>query len=764
VAASATTALTISIGRPVTYQWWSGGSCAGTLLGTNTKNTTIATSLPPSDPLTMTTAGTVSFKATHDPLAGEDETSPCVPYPVTLRSPTMTVTVPNGTLTAGGSRASTAAMSGGHQASGSLTYGIYSTLAICQAGGTPTTTATVTITTPGTMPASGNMTINRTGATTTSLFWRVAYSGDANNNPSTSACVSKVVNKKATTLLQSVSPFSVTTAQPTFGTATLSGSVLSAGGALTYTAYENTNCNVPFNPNVVSVKTVVSGVAPGSDGLRIPLAGSRYVNVVYAGDDNNLTSTSLCVPVDVTGASPTLNLAVNPPQVNVGGSASGVGTLVGASSTATGTVTYLIYSNATCSSEVSGKSSTATATAGVVSATTSPSSVSFTTSGKFYWRGVYEGDSNNDIATSDCVSFPVRELPSLSVAFSPSTILLGESTVAASSLTGATATAGGTASYATYSDAGCSTPLTSSINGVKTVTNAVIPNSEPVVFSAAGSYYVKSSYSGDTLNAGADSGCAALTVTRATPSISVSVSPDPISAGIPATSSSTITNAYGVPTGTVTCRVFSDSGCTTQVFSSSKSLSSGVVPDSDPFTIATAGTIYANSTYSGDTNNQGAVSACLPVDVVTGVLIASAADLVLPPVEYSNNAQVNAGQITLNVADTRGTGAGWSVTVSAGAFEYSGVVPTQPDIPAANLTLTSAGAPVYISGQPIGAGGPSATSASGTLDVPRTVIAASPGWGSGGYTQPLDVQFTVPGGSAAGTYTAELTITTSTAP
>jgi hypothetical protein len=230
------------------------------------------------------------------------------------------------------------------------------------------------------------------------------------------------------------------------------------------------------------------------------------------------------------------------------------------------------------------------------------------------------------------------------------------------------------------------------------------------------------------------------------------------------TSQPIVIGAYGTPTGTVTCRIHSGTGCTNQIVTNSKTLGGGVVPASDPFTIAAAGTIHAQATYSGDTNNQAVASACLPVDVVTGVLTASAIDLALPSVEYSNDPQVTSGRITLAIADTRGTGAGWSVTVSAGPFVYSGVASFQPDIPAGNLALTGAGSPVYVSRQPFGARGPTGTAASGSLDVSRTVIVASPGWGSGIYSQPLNVEFTIPGGSAAGTYTSELTISTAVAP
>lgn len=145
---------------------------------------------------------------------------------------------------------------------------------------------------------------------------------------------------------------------------------------------------------------------------------------------------------------------------------------------------------------------------------------------------------------------------------------------------------------------------------------------------------------------------------------------------------------------------------------------------------------------------------------------ASIADLTLPAVGYSHDVQVVTGTLSLSAEDTSGTGAGWNVTVQSSALAYSGVNGGSP-IPAANLAVTTAGAPTLVSGQAIDpSGGPKvpSTNATGTLDVARKTIQADAGFGQGSYVQTLNVSLSVPAQSRAGTYTATLTVTIATGP
>ena len=66
-------------------------------------------------------------------------------------------------------------------------------------------------------------------------------------------------------------------------------------------------------------------------------------------------------------------------------------------------------------------------------------------------------------------------------------------------------TATGTVSYRVYTDENCPTLFANA--GTKTVTNGQVPNSDPVIFNQAGTYFWKASYSGDGQHNAASSSC-----------------------------------------------------------------------------------------------------------------------------------------------------------------------------------------------------------------------------------------------------------------
>lgn len=150
---------------------------------------------------------------------------------------------------------------------------------------------------------------------------------------------------------------------------------------------------------------------------------------------------------------------------------------------------------------------------------------------------------------------------------------------------------------------------------------------------------------------------------------------------------------------------------------------------------------------------------------VRAALTASVADLNLPAVTSSHVIQTTTGTMILTVADSD-PGAGWNVTILVSAFAYSGVH-GGTSIPAANLTITEARTPVFVSGQAIDpTGGPKVapSGATGTLDVARKTIQAEIGYGGGTYRQELGVSLAIPANSRAGTYAGILTVTASAGP
>jgi len=112
--------------------------------------------------------------------------------------------------------------------------------------------------------------------------------------------------------------------------------------------------------------------------------------------------------------------------------------------------------------------------------------------------------------------------------------------------------------------------------------------------------------------------------------------------------------------------------------------------------------------------------------VTVGVLSASVGNLALASVVYSNSAQTTNGSMTLTADDSSGAAAGWHVTLQTSTFAYSGAY-AGTAFPAASFAITSASAPVLVSGQAVdatAATGPEIPPLSpiGTLDVARSVI------------------------------------------
>ncbi|HET7399538.1 MAG TPA: hypothetical protein VFJ94_13555 [Intrasporangium sp.] len=157
-------------------------------------------------------------------------------------------------------------------------------------------------------------------------------------------------------------------------------------------------------------------------------------------------------------------------------------------------------------------------------------------------------------------------------------------------------------------------------------------------------------------------------------------------------------------------------------------------------------------------------------------LTATVADLVLPATPYSHRAQTTSGRLVLTAADSTsvctppgsgvGSGAGWHVSEQASDLTYTG--PNHgADIAAAKLAIVSVEEPVVVAGMPVDpVGGPRVphTSPVGSLDSPRTVLSAEPGYGCGTYRQGITLELSIPPRARAGTYTATITTTIAAGP
>ena len=232
--------------------------------------------------------------------------------------------------------------------------------------------------------------------------------------------------------------------------------------------------------------------------------------------------------------------------------------------------------------------------------------------------------------------------PSIATTLSATTIEVGGTVHDSATLTGATATAGGTVTYTVYTDSACSTGAQSA--GTKTVTNGVVPDSDPITFNSTGDFYWQAVYSGDANNNAATSVCTSehLVVTKKSPSIATTLSATTIEVGGTVHDSATLTGATATAGGTVTYTVYTNNTCTTGAQDAGTvTVTNGAVPDSNPITFNTAGDYFWQAVYSGDANNNGATSTCTSEHLV--VTKANPAMTTAPNLIPNDDATISAG-------------------------------------------------------------------------------------------------------------------------
>ncbi|HEX9304640.1 MAG TPA: hypothetical protein VGA31_09355, partial [Thermoanaerobaculia bacterium] len=212
-----------------------------------------------------------------------------------------------------------------------------------------------------------------------------------------------------------------------------------------------------------------------------------------------------------------------------------------------------------------------------------------------------------------------KNSPTIATTLSKSSANIGDSVHDSSALTGATSNAGGTVTYAVYTNSSCSAGAQGA--GTKTVTNGVVPDSNAITFNSAGDFYWQAAYSGDSNNNPATSTCTEehLVVGKNSPSIATTLSKSLANIGDSVHDSSALTGATSDAGGTVTYTVYTNSSCSTGAQSAgAKTVTNGVVPDSSAITFNSAGDFYWQAVYSGDGNNNPATSTCTEEHLVVG--------------------------------------------------------------------------------------------------------------------------------------------------
>jgi hypothetical protein len=141
----------------------------------------------------------------------------------------------------------------------------------------------------------------------------------------------------------------------------------------------------------------------------------------------------------------------------------------------------------------------------------------------------------------------------------------------------------------------------------------LVPDSNPITFSKAGTWYWQAVYSGDGNNATATSTCKeeTLTIGQNSPTIATTLSKSRAEVGTAIHDSATLTGVTADAGGTVKYTVFSDAACSAGTQDAGTvNVTNGSVSISNDIIFNNVGTWYWQAVYSGDGNNAGATSAC----------------------------------------------------------------------------------------------------------------------------------------------------------
>jgi len=411
--------------------------------------------------------------------------------------------------------------------------------------------------------------------------------------------------------------------------ATLTGKNASkATGKVTYKVYSEKECKTLVTS---AGEVTVSGESvPASSEEELEAGKAYYWQAHYSGDTNNAESTSPCTELLNVQAKTTLATKLSGESkeaeeltVAEGSKVKDKATLSGTnSSTAGGKVLYKIFSDKECKTLVK-EAGEVTVSSGSVPASNEEELEAGKT---YYWQAIYKGDTLHQESTSTCGS----EVLNVKAKTTVTTSLSGEDqeaeTIETQPLSAVTddatlkgtnvASATGTVSYDVYSDHECTKLVAEAGSGSVTGGTASASAEEELT---AGTYYWQASYGGDALHQASHSTCGSevLTVkpgTTLTTTLSGEGQEHPqieVATGQKVTDHATLSGPNAsMATGTVKYAVYSDSECTKLVTTAGEvTVTAGSVPSSSEEKLA-AGTYYWQASYSGDSSNQGSISAC----------------------------------------------------------------------------------------------------------------------------------------------------------
>jgi hypothetical protein len=345
-------------------------------------------------------------------------------------------------------------------------------------------------------------------------FWIAEYAGDANNQPAKTACkdaAETTVVEKAQPQITTAATGGVTVGANIKDTATLSGLINPTGtGTVTFKLYSDSECKTEVFSSTSGGISANGNVASGEYATKA--AGTYFWIASYSGDANNKPAATKCGDAGessvVERAQP--QITTSPTSgVTVGANIKDTATLSGLiNPTGTGTVTFKLYSESECKTQVF------SSTSGGISANGTVASGEFATTEArtYFWIATYSGDANNKEVASGCTAEPAvvgKATPSIVTTQQPASGTLGATFKDGATVSGLVGSKpGGSISWKLYGNSKCEGvvasdgPVTVSANGAYVTPSGAAPK-------AAGTYYWVATYSGDANNNAVSSACSA---------------------------------------------------------------------------------------------------------------------------------------------------------------------------------------------------------------------------------------------------------------
>ena len=390
------------------------------------------------------------------------------------------------------------------------------------------------------------------------------------------------------------------------GTVGLGGSTLNVSLQGGYVHSAGTIYTIVANDGFLD--PVVGTFAGLAEGATFSVGGHLFMISYIGGDGNDVTLTALA-------ASPTLSTSASAGVV-IGGSVHDTGTIAGGDSPG-GTITFRLYGpNDSSCANTPAFTSSAVSVSG--NGSYESGNVAPATAGTYRWTASYSGDLNNDAVSTACNAanesvVVSKASPGLTTSASDG-IMLGGQVHDTATLSGASSP-GGTVSFRLYgpNDAGCANAP--AFTDTVSIAGNGSYDSGSLTPTQAGTYRWTTSYSGDANNNAVSTACndanESVVVSAASPTISTTASAGIVIGGS-VRDTATLAGGFS-PTGTITFKLYgpNDAGCSSApIFTGSVAVSGNGSYDSGSFTPTQAGTYRWTASYSGDSNNNAASTAC----------------------------------------------------------------------------------------------------------------------------------------------------------